>query len=91
MLGVEWFSRSNAHTAKLRKPTVLPEHDLSGIRRRSKSSSDEREMQALPSGVAVCDSGSRTSYAVSRTLAEPVSPSLARKLMVLRKLGLLLR
>ena len=46
---------------------------------------------ALPIGVAVWLTRSRTSYAVILTFVSKVSPSLARKLTVVRKPGLLLR
>lgn len=51
---------------------------------------EDKVMMACPRGAAVCDTLSLTSRADRRTLVSGLSPSLIRKLTVLRKHGLLL-
>lgn len=83
-------SASNIHVLIVRKPMVVCDLDKSGIRSRDVSCMALNSTQAEPSGMAVCDTRSLTSYTVKRNFESPVIPSLARKLTVLRKPGLLL-
>lgn len=83
-------SGSKFHTVRVRKPTVVPASESRGIRSLSVSWTAPNVTTDDPIGVAVWDTCSRTSYAVRRTRVSPLRPSLARKVTVLRKTGLLL-
>ena len=83
-------SGSRFHTVRVRNPTVVPAGDSRGMRSLSVSCTAPNVTTEDPIGVAVCDTCSRTSYAVNLVRVSVLSPSLARKLTVLRKVGLLL-
>jgi hypothetical protein len=83
-------SGSKFHTVRVKKPTVVPASDSRGIRSLSVSWTVPNVTTDDPIGVAVWDTCSRTSYAVRRTRVSLLRPSLARRVVVFRKTGLLL-
>lgn len=82
-------SASNDQALIVRKPAVDCVRDMSGILRRVESCMALKRTHADPNGMAVWETLSLTSNTVNLTLVSPESPSEERKLIVLRKPGLL--
>lgn len=66
---------------------ALPEFDCSGTRSRAVSSIMPSRISAEPNGTAVCDTFSRTSYTMKRTIEFLWRPSQARNKIVHKNCG----
>lgn len=83
-------SASSIQALTVRNPIVICDLEIRGILKRDVSCMALKRTQAEPKGMAVCETFSLTSYTVNLILDSPLTPSLARKLIVLKNPGLLL-